>query len=112
MKLNFNRGFTLIELIGILASVVLASLSTARTKAASAAYQTEVQQMVAAALLTCDAGAGPHVTAVGSQTPATTIPCPAFLAGTVLQVTPTDITLAQCGSVSINGAVFSGAVCP
>lgn len=62
MKKNFNKGFTLIELlvviaiIGILASVVLASLNSARNKGADAAIKANLANARAQAELFYDAG--------------------------------------------------------
>jgi prepilin-type N-terminal cleavage/methylation domain-containing protein len=60
MKKTFNRGFTLIELlvviaiIGILASVVLASLNSARAKGSDAAIKSSLNNMRAQAELYYD----------------------------------------------------------
>ena len=60
MKKTFQRGFTLIELlvviaiIGILASVVLASLNTARDKGADAAAKSSLNNMRAQAEIVYD----------------------------------------------------------
>ena len=62
MKMNYKKGFTLIELlvvvaiIGILASVVLASLNTARNKGKDASVQSSMSSMRAQAELGVGAG--------------------------------------------------------
>ncbi len=57
---KMQKGFTLIELlvviaiIGILSSVVITSMSSARTKAKTAAFKAEVSGLLPALIVICD----------------------------------------------------------
>ncbi|MBP6931510.1 MAG: type II secretion system protein [Candidatus Pacebacteria bacterium] len=88
MKLNYKKGFTLIELlvviaiIGILASIVLTSLTSAKNKANRTAAMANLRGVMPE-LIMCADGGGYGYTA-GAPTGGTTYVCQAAATGNAL----------------------------
>lgn len=120
-KMKNKKGFTLIELliviaiIGILASIVLVSLNSARTKAKTAGFKSSAASIVPALIIDCEDGTYTGITVP----PGLTMGAPTCAAdgswsgGTITPTAGGTYAASTCTSAttSVTGAVFLPAGC-